>query len=25
MLNLWVEQSLWERHTLRKQQEATKQ
>jgi uncharacterized protein (TIGR03663 family) len=25
MLNLWVEQTLWERHTLRKQQEATKQ
>ena len=24
MLNLWIEQSLWDRHTLRKQQEATK-
>ncbi len=24
MLNLWVEQSLWDRHSLRKQQEATK-
>jgi len=24
MLNLWVEQSLWERHSLRKQQEAAK-
>lgn len=25
MLNMWVEQSLWDRHTLRKQQEATEQ
>ncbi|MFO1482551.1 MAG: TIGR03663 family protein [Verrucomicrobiaceae bacterium] len=25
MLNLWVEQSLWDRHNLRKQQEATSQ
>lgn len=24
MLNLWIEQSLWERHSLRKQQEAAK-
>jgi uncharacterized protein (TIGR03663 family) len=24
MLNLWVEQSLWDRHSLRKQQEVTK-
>ncbi len=25
MLNVWVEQALWERHSLRKQQEATRQ
>ena len=24
MLNLWIEQSLWDRHSLRKQQEAAK-